>query len=79
MSEEDEKKSGRKRETERSLRPHNVCFLFVSSVQHILRLEKDSIVQASNEGFLSGAVEGQLVAKPRCAAPQEDNLSRSLF
>lgn len=30
-------------------------------------------------GFLSRAVEGQLVARPCCGAPQEDNLSRSLF
>lgn len=38
------------------------------------RLEKDSIVRTSCEALLSGAAE-----EPRCGAPQEDDLSRSLL
>lgn len=54
------------------------CLLSVFLQRSHLTLEKDSIVWASSEGFLSEDVEGQLVARPCCEAPQEDNISRSL-
>lgn len=73
-----EKKSRRKWGTERSLRPHNVCFLSVSSVWPILGWRRNAIVRTSIEGFLFRAAEGKLVARPRWEAPQEDNLPRSL-
>lgn len=69
------KKGWRKWETERSFRPHNVCFL---SAAH-LRTERDSIVRPSSQGFLSGVSEGQFVAQACWGAPQEDNLSRSIL
>lgn len=50
-----ENKRRRKLETERSLSPHNVGFLPVSSVWPICDCRVDFIVQKSNEAFLSAA------------------------
>lgn len=74
-----EKKSWRKRETERSLRPHNVCFLSVSSVWPILDWRRTLLCGRLARVFCLELLEGQLVARPRCGAPQEDDLSRSLL
>lgn len=57
------KRSWRKRETERSLRPHNVCFLSVSSVWSISGGRRTLLCRRLARVF---CLERQLVARPCC-------------
>lgn len=67
------KKSGR--ETETSLKPHNVCFL--SAARSISDCRRTSLCKWGSSAW-SWGVGGQRVARPCCEAQQEADLSRSL-